>query len=300
MSTHHHLQLISASRGGGFAAKLAERLGAEVVPTTRQVFSEGNLFVSVNANLNDQQVIVVQSLSGNHVNDDFMELLFYLDACKRSHAASITAVIPFFSYAKSDKQDGAGTSIRARICADCLQIAGAQRVIMMDLHSPSIPGFFQIPVTHVSALEIFATQIRNLHLSRPVIVAPDAGFAKQARVYSNYLGLPCVICDKNRADHSEHPRITEVIGEVGGRTAIIVDDYTTSGGTLMAVTQALLDHGARAVYAAISHAPLTPLVIQRIQASPLTRLFTTNSVPDITSRGKIKVIDASAAFACQY
>ena len=166
-------------------------------------------------------------------NDNFMELLFWIDALKRASAASVTAVIPYFSYAKGDKKDEPRVSIRARVCADAIEAAGADRVITLDLHAPQVQGFFRLPVDDLYALPVLCDAIAAKHLDDLVVVAPDAGFAKKAREWANRLQAPTAIADKRRVDHTESAEVVELIGSVEGRTALIVDDFTVSAGTLV-------------------------------------------------------------------
>ncbi len=181
--------------GGSGSSRLVEQIASRLgVPTgAGEVlrFSEGNLFVRVLENVRGRKVFLVQS-TGYPSNDNFMELLFWVDALKRASADSVTAVVPFFSYAKGDKKDEPRVSIRARVCAEALEAAGADRVITMDLHAPQIQGFFRIPVDDLYALPVLCNQVRALELSHLTVVAPDTGFAKKARKYARYLRAPLV------------------------------------------------------------------------------------------------------------
>src|SRR5690606_32830842 len=186
-------------------------------------------------------------------NDNFMELLFWLDAFKRASAESVTAVIPYFSYAKGDKKDEPRVSIRARVCADAIEAAGADRVVAMDLHAPQIQGFFRIPVDNLYALPVLCERLQREHLQDVVVVAPDAGFAKEARRYASALRASVAIADKERREHDERAEVWDISGEVAGKTAVIVDDFTISAGTLVSAAEQLVERGARQVYAMVSH-----------------------------------------------
>src|SRR6266542_6666836 len=209
-------------------------------------FSEGNLFVRVKENVRGRRVYLVQS-TVFPANDNFMELLFWIDALKRASAESVTVVMPYFSYAKGDKKDEPRVSIRARVCADAIEAAGADRVVTMDLHAAEIQGFFRIPVDALYARPFLCDAIRAEGLADPVVVSPDAGFAKKARVFARRLGAPLAIADKVRSDHRERPTVVDVIGEVGGRDAVLVDDFTISAGTLVEASEQLMAKGARSV-----------------------------------------------------
>ena len=265
----------SASRhlGQAIAAYLGRNLGAS--ETLR--FSEGNLFVRVRENVRGRDVFLVQG-TAFPANDNFMELLFWIDALKRASAASVTAVIPYFSYAKGDKKDEPRVSIRARVCADSIEVAGADRIVTLDLHAPQVQGFFKIPVDDLYALPILCEAIADKGLEDLVVVAPDAGFAKKARAWADRLQAPTAIADKRRVDHSESAEIVELIGSVEGRTALIVDDFTISAGTLVDAARVLLERGAKSVYAAVSHGLLTADANQRLDDSPIVSLFITDSV----------------------
>jgi ribose-phosphate pyrophosphokinase len=265
----------SASRklGGAIAAYLNCQLGGS--ETLR--FSEGNLFVRVLDNVRGRDVFLVQG-TAFPANDNFMELLFWIDALKRASAASVTAVIPYFSYAKGDKKDEPRVSIRARVCADAIEAAGVDRVITLDLHAPQVQGFFKVPVDDLYALPVLCDVIASKDLPDLVVVAPDAGFAKKARQWSERLNAPLAIADKRRVDHSETAEVVELIGSVEGRTALIVDDFTISAGTLVDAARVVIERGATSVFAAVSHGLLAGEAVDRIDNGPIERLFMTDSV----------------------
>jgi ribose-phosphate pyrophosphokinase len=211
-------------------------------------------------------------------NDNFMELLFWIDALKRASARSVTAVIPYFSYAKGDKKDEPRVSIRARVCADAIEAAGVDRVVTLDLHAPQVQGFFRVPVDDLYAMPVLCDAIAAKALGDLVVVAPDAGFAKKARQWSRRLHAPLAIADKQRVDHSESAEVVELIGSVEGKAALIVDDFTISAGTLADAARVLVERGATSVHAAVTHGLLAGPAIQRIDDSAIERLFMTDSV----------------------
>ncbi|MDO5561506.1 MAG: ribose-phosphate diphosphokinase [bacterium] len=295
------VKIFAGSAGTDFAKKLAKNLNTEVSPGLVEHFSEGNLLVKTEENVRHQKTIIVQTLWGENLSDNFLELLFWLDALKRADAAEITAIIPYFSYAKADKQEDTGvTSLRARVCADCLQVAGASRVITMDLHSPSIPGFFQIPVENLSARDVFCSYLQKTDLGNGIVVSPDAGFAKQARKYAAQLSLPCAIGDKNRPELNGLAEILEIVGEVKNKNCFIFDDFTTSAGTLVDVARALKERGAAKITAAVTHAPITAQALQRLNESPIEQLLVTNTTDNqaiFSQSEKIVVLDVTQEFA---
>jgi len=261
-------------------------------------FSDGNTFVRILENVRGRQIYVVQS-TVFPTNDNFMELLFWIDAFKRAGAASVTAVIPYFSYAKGDKKDEPRVSIRARVCADAIEVAGADRVLTMDLHAPQIQGFFHVPVDNLYALPLMCDRIKQLQLRNVVVVSPDVGFAKQARSYASSLGVPIAIADKERIAHDERAYVLQIIGDVRGHTAVIVDDFTISGGTLAGVSEKLSEHGVVEVYAAVTHGVLTKEAIAMIDHSPIKKLFITDTVENQPTKlsSKIEVISIAPLFA---
>src|SRR5262244_1484982 len=240
-------------------------------------FSEGNLFVRVNENVRGRRVYLVQS-TVFPTNDHFMELLFWVDALKRASAESVTVIMPYFSYAKGDKKDEPRVSIRARVCADAIEAAGADRVVTLDLHAPQIQGFFRIPVDDLYALPILCEAIVRKQLPDLVVVSPDTGFAKQARKYASFLGTSIAIADKQRKAHEERAEVLEIIGQVQGKTALLVDDFTISAGTLADAAEKLMERGAKAVYAAVSHGVFSKGSMERLDQSPIHRLVVTDSI----------------------
>ena len=254
-------------------------------------FSEGNLFVRIQENVRGRRVYLVQA-TAFPANDNFMELLFWVDAFKRSSAESVTVVIPYFSYAKGDKKDEPRVSIRARVCADAIQAAGADRVVTVDLHAAQIQGFFRIPVDDLYALPVLCDAVRRLKLPELVVVSPDTGFARKARQYASCLGVSLAIADKERVAHDEHAEVLEIIGHVKGQTALIVDDFTISGGTLVEVAHELMKRGAQSVLAAVTHGVFSKGAMAQIEASPISRLLITDTVETQPEPlcGKVEVV----------
>jgi ribose-phosphate pyrophosphokinase len=261
-------------------------------------FSEGTLFVRVLENVRGRSVYVVQS-TVFPTNANFMELLFWIDAFRRASADSVTVLVPYFSYAKGDKKDEPRVSIRARVCADAIEVAGADRVVTLDLHAPQIQGFFRIPVDDLYAAPYLCAAIEALGLPDPVVVSPDAGFAKRARRFSRRLGAPLAIADKIRKDHSESPATVEVIGEVAGRDAVLVDDFTISAGTLVETAEQLVARGASSVVAAVTHGVFAEGAMERLDASPISRLIVTDSIETqpVELSAKVDVVSVAPLFA---
>jgi ribose-phosphate pyrophosphokinase len=206
--------------------------------------------------------------------------------------------MPYFSYAKGDKKDEPRVSIRARVCADAIEAAGADRVVTMDLHAPQIQGFFRIPVDDLYAMPVLCRAVQEMELDDVIVVSPDTGYAKQARKYASFLGAPMAIGDKERTSHDENAEVLEIIGEVQDKTAVVVDDFTISGGTLIDVAKGLRDKGARAVYAAVTHGVFSPGAMDKLLASPIEKLLITDTVETQPEAfcDKIQVVSVAPLF----
>lgn len=258
-------------------ASICKWLDVPVRKSDCHTFSDGNTFVQVGENVRGRDVFVIQSTI-HRTNDRFMELLFWVDAFKRASAASVTAVIPYFSYGKGDKKDEPRVSIRARVCADALEAVGCNRVVTMDLHSPQIQGFFRIPVDNLLGLHVLGDQVKKDGAEDLVVVAADTGFAEEARKFARYLDTPVAISVKQRPEHDERAEVIEIIGDVKGKTALIVDDFVISGGTLIEDAKNLRSKGASKVMAAVTHGVFSPGTMKRLADSELEALYVTDSV----------------------
>ena len=228
-----------------------------------------------------------------------MELLFWIDAFSRASADSTTVIVPYFSYAKGDKKDEPRVSIRARVCADAIEAAGADRVVTLDLHAPQIQGFFRIPVDDLYAMPHLCTAIKDANLRDPVVVSPDAGFVKRARKFAQRLGAPLAIADKVREGHDETSEVVEIIGDVADRDAVVVDDFTISAGTLAEVAEQLVTRGARSVTAVVTHGVFAEGSMERLDRSPIERLITTDSIETqpVELSPKVSIVSVAPLFA---
>jgi ribose-phosphate pyrophosphokinase len=292
-------ELVFAGSGSPrLAAAICERLHVPLGAGEVIRFPEGTLFVRVLENVRGRNAYVVQS-TVFPTNDNLVELLFWLDAFTRASAASVTAIIPYFSYGKGDKKDEPRVSIRGRVCADAIEVAGADRVVTMDLHAPQIQGFFRVPVDDLYAAPYLCAAIARQALAHPVVVAPDAGFAKRARRFASRLGAPLAIADKERSGQSGEIESLEVIGDVAGLDAVIVDDFTITAGTLVEAAEALVARGARSVLAAVTHGVFARGAAAAIEASPIQRLFITDTIetqPEPLGP-KVEVVSVAPLFA---
>lgn len=290
--------VFGGSASPSLAKAIANHVGVPLGDCEVIRFAEGNLFVRINENVRGRHVYIIQS-TAFQANDNFMELLFWVDAFKRASALSVTAIVPYFSYAKGDKKDEPRVSIRARVCADAIEAAGVDRLVTLDLHAPQIQGFFRVPVDDLYALPVLCDAIRAKNLPNIVVVSPDAGFAKKARMYATALGARLAIADKERTQHDESAEIVELIGDVAGKTAVVVDDFSISGGTLIEVAGVLLERGAVSVHAALSHGVFGPRAIDRIDKSPIASVVVTDSVePEHPwTSSKIEIASVAPLFA---
>ncbi len=293
-----NISIFAGSGGRTFAERMCSYMGKTLGSSEVITFSEGNTFVRINETVRDRDVFLVQPI-GMHSNDEFVEILFWMYAFKRSSALSCTLIMPYFGYGKGDKKDEPRVSIRARVCAESIELAGADRIMVQDLHCGQIQGFFKKPLDHLYALPVLVQYVRSLNLSDLVVVSPDAGYAKQARRFAKALGTPVAIGDKQRSDHTENAEVLEILGDVKGMNCLIVDDFTISGGTLANLSYELEKRGAKKIYAALSHNIITPEGVKKIEASPIARLISTDTVdnPNSAHNPRFKTLSVAPVFA---
>jgi len=259
-------------------------------------FANENIFVRVMENVREQDVFLVQPTC-RPVNQSIMELLIMIDAFKRASAGRITAVMPFYSYGRSDKKDQPRVPITARLVADMLTVAGADRVLTMDLHQGQIQGFFSIPVDELTAVNILSRYIKAKELPDMVVVS-ELGFAKKARNFAEILQAPLAIVEKRRLGNEDKTELMNIIGEVDGKTAVIIDDEIDTAGSLMEAVAALVAEGAREVYSCATHGVFSGDALERIQASPLTEVIVTDTIPlpDGIDRSRLTVLSVAPLF----
>ncbi len=260
------------------ALEICEHLGVPLRPTNIERFSNDCLAVHLQANCRECDVFLVQPLVPP-VQEHLVELLLMLDAARGASAARITAVIPHYAYARSDKKDAPRLSIAGRLVADLLATAGTNRVLTMTLHSAQVHGFFSVPVDHLNALNVLARYFRGRDLRHTVVVSPDFGNAKSATAFARLLGLPVAAGNKQRiAD--DQVIIESIIGDVAGRNAIVLDDEIANGGTILALLQRLREHGVKRIVIACTHGLFTGRAIDRLGSQPdIEEIVTTNTVP---------------------
>lgn len=297
--------IFSGSSHPGLASAIASRLGCRLGRSQVIKFSNENLMVRIEDNVREKDVFVIQT-SAPPVNENLVELLIFLDALKYASAARVTAVLPYFPYCRSDKKDEPRISIAARLMADLIQTAGADRVLTMDLHSPQIQGFFRVPADQLLAAPIFFDYFNQVLFREEskedfVLVMGDHGAAKQFSYYFDELRLPVAILDKFRADHSERPIIRQVIGHVSGKSALIIDDEIASGGTLIEAAKFLKAAGAKRILAAAVHPVLSGNAVEKLLDSPIERIIVGDTVPVHHKvkdhKDRFVVLDLSPLFA---
>jgi len=292
------VSIFAGSGGREFAERMCRYLDCPLGDSTVIRFSDGNTFVRINESVRDRAVYLVQPI-GMSPNDEFVEILFWLDAFKRASCFSVTLIMPYFGYAKGDKKDEPRVSIRARVCAEAIELAGADRIMIMDLHASQIQGFFKKSMDHLYAMPALVQYIKSLDMENMVVVSPDAGYAKQARRFGAALNLPVAIGDKQRSDHSENAELLEIIGDVEGKNALIVDDFTISGGTLVNLAYQLKQRGVKRIFAALSHNIISAKGVEKIENSPIEMVISTDTVPNenIIGHDKFKTLSVAPMFA---
>lgn len=288
------VKVFAGRSGTRFAERICRYLGTELGDSETITFSEGSTFVRIGETVRNQDVYLVQSI-GLQPNDEFVEILFWIDAFKRASARSVTLIMPYFGYAKGDKKDEPRVSIRARVCADAIEGVGVDRVVLMDLHAPQIQGFFRQPVDHLNAMPLLCEYVKRLDLDDLVVVSPDAGFVKGARKYGGYLGVPVAIGDKDRSGHDEQPEMLDIIGNVEGKNALIVDDMVLSGGTLIELANELKRRGTQRILACVTHLLCKGDGLQRIFDSPIELLIGTDTVENPWAQESDRVQTVSVA-----
>ena len=241
-------------------------------------FSNENIFVKINENVRGRDVFVIQPF-GPPVNRSIMELLIIIDALKRASATRITAVIPYYAYGRTDKKDQPRVPITARLIADCITVAGAHRVLTMDMHAGQIQGFFNIPVDELTAQILQARHFAQMDLENFTVVSADEGFAKKARRLADRLNAPLAIIEKRRVGNNGHTEAMGIIGNIEGRNALVVDDEIDTAGSLTQAVRVVDEHGARDIYCCATHGILSGPAIERLSKAPIKEIVITDSIP---------------------
>lgn len=271
------LILISGNSNPQLAAEIADYLGVHVADVLCGKFPEGEIQVQIRENVRGKDIFIIQSTS-MPPNDHLMELLILIDAARRASAARVTAVLPFFGYARQDRKDRPRVPITAKLVANLITHAGADRVLTMDLHAGQIQGFFDIPVDHLYSINVVGEYLQKKNLNNLAVASTDVGGIKMSRAYAKLLDAPLVVIDKRRED-ATNTQVMNVIGSVEGKNVVIMDDMVSTGGSLVEAVKVLKDYGAQEIYAAVVHPILCGPAVERIRNSALKELIVTNSIP---------------------
>ncbi len=278
VADNNRLRLFSGSANVPLSQEVARYLGMDLGPMIRKRFADGELYVQIQESIRGCDVYLIQP-SCQPVNDHLMELLIMIDACRRASARQITAVIPYYGYARADRKTAGRESITAKLVANLITEAGASRILAMDLHSAQIQGYFDIPFDHVYGSPVLIDYLASKQLSDIVVVSPDVGGVARARAFAKKLDdAPLAIIDKRRQAHNV-AEVLNVIGDVEGKTAVLVDDMIDTGGTISEGARLLRQEGAREVYACATHAVFSPPASQRLSSGLFEEVIVTNTIP---------------------
>ena len=291
----HDIKLFSGRSNNPLAQEIAEYLGTSLEPITIKDFSDGEIYVQIQDSVRGDDVFIVQPVC-SPVNENLMELLILLDAFKRASAKSITAVIPYYGYARQDRKASGREAITAKLVADLLTQAGATRVLTMDLHTGQIQGFFNILVDHIYATPVIVNYVKNIDLegSELVCVSPDMGGVKRTRALAKQVGAPIAIIDKRRDKHNSAVACN-IIGEVEGKVCVMFDDIIDTAGTICEAARMLKEHGAKDVYVCAVHPVFSGPALERLEAAPIKEVVVTNTIPmrDTVIPEKIKQVSVA-------
>jgi len=277
---HEHLTIISGRAHPALSHEIAEYLGLGVAKVDVWTFPDGEIGVRLNENIRGRDVFIVQPTCPP-VNDHLMELLILMDACRRASAARITAVIPYFGYARQDRKDAGRVPITAKLAANLIQAAGADRVLTMDLHAAQIQGFFDVPVDHLYAAPTLDAYFKSLDLPQELItiVSPDEGSIKRALQHAEHLGGSLMIVDKRRSSATQTRQENLIGGPIEGRIALLFDDMITTGGSICGAVNIVKQHGAKDIYIGSSHPVMCGQATEKLRAAPIKEIVVTNSLP---------------------
>lgn len=288
-------KIFSGTAHPRFATDVAKNLDVLLSPAEITRFSDGEISVRISESVRGYDVFVIQPTCAP-ANDSLMELLIIADAMKRSSAASITAVIPYFGYARQDRKAAPRVPISAKLVADLLQSAGVNRVVTMDLHAGQIQGFFDIPVDNLYGSIVFKEYVENLNLINPIVASPDIGGVARARYFAKLLNLDLAIIDKRRQKANES-EVMNIIGDVQGKSVILLDDMIDTAGTMLKAAEALKAQGARAVLAFGTHAVFSGAARERIESPAIDNVVVTDTIPLHDPHNKIKILSVASLFA---
>ena len=292
------IKIFACNSAEKFTKEVCECLGLPLGERDSFKFKNDNNFVQLKETVRDYDVYIIQTTQPP-VNERIMELLIMIDAAKRASAKRITVVLPYYMYSRSDKKDQPRVPVTAKLMAQILEAAGANRVLTCDLHNPAIQAYFDINCDKLTGQHLLEKYFQEKNLKDIVVVATDAGSSKKAYKYSHFFNCPLALIDKRRDDNNDSAKAANIIGDVKGKTALIFDDEVSTAGTLVEAAKILAEHGAKEIYAAATHGVLVGPAIERIQNSPIKELVVTNTIPleDEKMIDKIKVVSIAPLFA---
>jgi len=290
------LLLLAGTANRPLAEEMAQQLGQPLCAVTLRRFADGELFVKIDENVRGRDVFIIQPT--NPPAENYIELLLLIDAARRASAARVTAVLPYFGYARQDRKDQPRVAISAKLMANLVTHAGADRVLGMDFHSHQLQGFFDIPVDHLYAAPAFVNHFRQKELHDPVVVAPDVGSAKMARGFAKRLNASLAIIDKRRPS-ANVAEVVNVVGDVADKDCLIPDDMIDTAGTITEASRALKKLGARRVFAFATHALLSGPAVERLRESPIDEVTVTNTIrlPEERKFDKLKILSIAGLMA---
>lgn len=293
------IKIFTGNANPSLAEEICQSLGLPLAVSSVKSFSDGEIYLQVHENVRGADVFVVQPTC-KPVERNLMELLLMMDALKRASAERITAVLPYYGYARQDRKDKPRVPISAKLIAQLLETAGADRILALDLHAAQIQGFFNVPVDHLFATPVMIDHLKSIQTPRTIVVSPDAGGVERARAFAKRLSVPLAIIDKRRDDVNV-AEVMHIIGEVEGRDCLMVDDLIDTAGTLVKGAEALMKQGAASVIACATHAVLSGPSVQRIKESCIREVLLTNSIPlsgEAREAGKIRTVSVAPLLAC--
>lgn len=293
MSKGEDMKIFTGTANERLAKEIATHIGIQLGKAEVFRFSDGEINVHIQESVRGANVFIIQPLS-HPVNENIMELLILIDGFKRASAKAVNAVIPYYGYARQDRKTRARNPIAAKLVADLLTAAGANRVVAMDLHAGQIQGFFNIPFDHLQGIPILAKHFKQKNIKNGIVVSPDVGGVTRAREFAERIGMPIAIIDKKRPAPNK-AKVANVIGNVCNKTVIMVDDIIDTAGTIVYGADALLEHGAKEIYACCTHPVFSDPAIELLQASPIKELVATNTIelPKEKMLPKIRVLSVA-------
>lgn len=292
------LKILTGNANPPLARAIAVELGVPLCGVTVKSFSDGEIWVQVEENVRGSDVFVVQPTC-TPVERNLMELVLLIDALKRASADRITAVLPYYGYARQDRKDKSRVPISAKVVASMLERVGANRILAVDLHAAQIQGFFDIPVDHLFSAPVMIEHFKSQDLSRTIVISPDAGGVERARAFAKRLDVPLAIIDKRR-DQPNESEVMNIVGNIEGLDCLIIDDLIDTAGTLIKASEALLQNGARSVSACATHAVLSGPAVERISSSRLKEVVFADTIPlrpEACACGKIRVLSVARLLA---